>query len=203
VEVPDSFTTPEGVEFRPNLLATTSFDGSLATTYKRVVTNVVCDNTMAAGLAESGQTYRVKHSKYSDLKALEARDALQLVHTIAADFADQVAQLTATKVSDQEWSRFLAEIIPNERDGQEMTKRARTIAEKKRMEMTTLWTQDVRVAPWKNTAFGVLQAVNTHAHHLQTVRGAGRAERNMLRTVAGDFDTLDIATLDTLHAVLT
>jgi hypothetical protein len=26
-------------------------------------------------------------------------------------------------------------------------------------------------------------------NHLQTVRGAGRAERNMLRTVAGDFDT--------------
>src|SRR4051812_32600338 len=50
VEVPDTITTPEGVAFRPNLLACTSHDGSLATTYKRVVTNVVCDNTMAAGL---------------------------------------------------------------------------------------------------------------------------------------------------------
>ena len=29
VEVPDSITTPEGVQFRPHLLATTSFDGSL------------------------------------------------------------------------------------------------------------------------------------------------------------------------------
>src|SRR3954468_24701887 len=45
VSVPDSITTPEGVVFRPNLLATTSFDGSTATTFKRTVTDVVCDNT--------------------------------------------------------------------------------------------------------------------------------------------------------------
>ena len=31
VEVPESITTPEGVQFRPHLLATTSFDGSLST----------------------------------------------------------------------------------------------------------------------------------------------------------------------------
>ena len=34
VSVPDNITTPEGVVFRPNPLATTSFDGSLATSYK-------------------------------------------------------------------------------------------------------------------------------------------------------------------------
>src|SRR5690349_13859351 len=42
VEVPDNIDTPEGVSFRPNLLAVTSHDGSLATTYKRVVTITVC-----------------------------------------------------------------------------------------------------------------------------------------------------------------
>lgn len=33
VEVPETITTPEGVAFRPHLLACTSHDGSLATTY--------------------------------------------------------------------------------------------------------------------------------------------------------------------------
>src|SRR5688500_10428490 len=37
-EVPDTISTPEGVSFRPQLLATTSFDGSIATTYKRCTT---------------------------------------------------------------------------------------------------------------------------------------------------------------------
>ena len=55
VSVPESITTPEGVSFRPNLLATTSFDGSIATTFKRTVTDTVCDNTRDLALSEAGQ----------------------------------------------------------------------------------------------------------------------------------------------------
>ncbi len=51
--MPDTITTPEGVAFRPNLLATTSFDGSIATTYKRTVTDTMCDNTRELALSES------------------------------------------------------------------------------------------------------------------------------------------------------
>ena len=65
VSIPDSITTPEGVVFRPNLLATTSFDGSIATTFKRTITDVVCDNTRELALAEPGQEFKVKHSRYS------------------------------------------------------------------------------------------------------------------------------------------
>lgn len=50
----ETVTTPEGVAFRPHLLATTSFDGSLSTTFKRAVQNVVCDNTHAAAMSEAG-----------------------------------------------------------------------------------------------------------------------------------------------------
>ena len=49
----------------PNLLATTSFDGSIATTFKRTITDVVCDNTREIALAEQGQTYKVNHSRHS------------------------------------------------------------------------------------------------------------------------------------------
>ena len=82
VSVPESITTPEGVVFRPNLLATTSFDGSIATTFKRTVTDVVCDNTREAALAEKGQAYKVKHSRYSHAQLAPAREALAMVHTL-------------------------------------------------------------------------------------------------------------------------
>jgi hypothetical protein len=59
VSVPESITTPEGVTFRPNLLATTSFDGSISTTFKRTVTDTVCDNTRELALSEKGQQYKV------------------------------------------------------------------------------------------------------------------------------------------------
>ena len=50
--------------FRPNLLATTSFDGSIATTFKRTVTDGVRQHPGLA-LSERGQQYKVKHSRYS------------------------------------------------------------------------------------------------------------------------------------------
>ena len=200
VEVPETITTPEGVEFRPNLLACTSHDGSLATTFQRVVTNVVCDNTMSAALAEDGQRIKVRHSRYSKLRLAEARHAIAIVHTIADDFAAQVAELTATTVTDRQWGAFLDAYTPTPTGT--APSRARTIAEKKRDGLGRLWNHDARVSPWKGTAWGVVQAANTWAHHEQTVRGTSRAERNMLRAVDGTTDSSDRAVLATLQKVL-
>ncbi|NKR23343.1 DUF932 domain-containing protein, partial [Rhodococcus hoagii] len=48
VSVPETLHDDRaGFGYRPNLLAATSLDGSLATTYGRTVTATVCDNTMA------------------------------------------------------------------------------------------------------------------------------------------------------------
>jgi len=40
----------------------------------------------------------------------------------------------------------------------------------------------------------VIQAISTYEHHESTVRGVGRAERNMLKTVTGEFGILDRTT---------
>ncbi|WP_436788875.1 DUF932 domain-containing protein [Yinghuangia sp. YIM S10712] len=197
VEVPETITTPEGVAFRPHLFGATSFDGSLATTFKRAVTNIVCDNTMAAGLAEHGQQIKIKHSRHSQLRLDEARDALNIVYEIADDFTAEVKRLCETTVTNREWAAFLdAHVELPDQPG-----RSRTIAERKRDTLTRLWNHDIRVAPWRGTAYGVLQAVNTYTHHEQTVRGAQRAERNMLRAVTGGVDDLDHDTLSTLDRV--
>lgn len=199
VEVPQNIKTPEGVEFRANLLAVTSFDGSLATTYKRAVTNVVCDNTMAAGLAEKGQTFKVKHSKYSKMKLAEARDALAIVHSISADFAAEVKALCETPVTDRQWRQFLDahKPLPEERG------RSYTTAHNERSDLTRLWDNDDRVSPWRGTAWGVIQAVNTYTHHIGKVRNMSRVERNMSRAATGGVDTLDQQSAAVLAAVLT
>ena len=185
VSVPESITTPEGVTFRPNLLATTSFDGSIATTFKRTVTDTVCDNTREIALAEAGQAYKVKHSRYSRAKLADARAALAMVHTLADDFAAEVAALCAIEVSPPQWQAFLDAEVPrvDTTTGQPLTGRARTLAEHKRDALNRLYRHDQRVTPWAGTAQGVLKAVNTYEHHESTVRGATRPERNMLRAV--------------------
>lgn len=204
IEVPDNFKTPEGEVFRPRILAVNSHDGSLALTFKRVVTRVVCDNTMRAGLSENGQQIKIKHSKYSKLRLQEARDALNLIHTIADDYMAEVTALCEISVSDKEWSLFLDAHAPvKDEKGEDKKGRALTIATNERESLTQLWNADPRVSPWKNTGWGVLQAVNTFTHHGSTVKGMSRQERNLSRTVKGDFDTLDADTVKRLDRVLT
>lgn len=205
ISVPDTIRTPEGVAFRPNLLATTSFDGSIATTYKRTVTDTVCDNTRAMALAEKGQQYKVRHSKYSKLRLDDARDALAMVHAAADDFAAEIRELCATTVTDAEWFKFLDAWVPTKDEkGKPLTGRSLTLADTKRSKLKSLYDHDDRVTPWKGTAHGVLQAVNTFEHHEGRIKGgeAARAERNMLRTVLGDWDSLDAAAWATLDKVL-
>jgi phage/plasmid-like protein (TIGR03299 family) len=195
VEVPDSITTPEGVEFRPNLTACTSFDGSLATTYKRHVGIVVCDNTLSGALSEDGQSFKVKHSKYSGMKITDARDALAIVHSMADEFAAEVAKLCTWKVSEKAFDRMLNLVIPLPEDAG----RAMTIAENKRNEILHLYREDDRSAPWNGTAFGVLQAFNTWNHHFATVKkGVPRILRNMENIVTDKMANADVAILENL-----
>lgn len=207
VEVPDTLVTPQGVRYRPNLLACTSFDGTIATTYKRVVTNVVCDNTMAAALSERGndQTFKVKHSAKSLGKLQSAKDALGIVYGISEEFEAEVERLCQQEVPDKAWDRALDEIAkPKAEKGQEPTKRAITLADAKRDELKRLWNHDSRVAPWSGTAFGVWQAVNTYQHHSgqEPSKGRARAERNMLRAVDGRAQQADAEAMNKALAVL-
>ena len=200
VEVPDNIETPEGVEFRPNLFATTSFDGSLATTLKRVITRVVCDNTSEAALGEDGQEFKVKHTKYSGYRIKDAREALQIVHTMADDFAAEVAKLTAIKVSNEDFQRHLQVMVPI---NDELSKIGITKGENKRAELINLYHNDQRVAPWKGTAYGVQQAYNTWRQHNATVRkGVPRVIRNMENLLTGKTGVEDRNVLETLTKVL-
>jgi len=204
VGMPETITTPEGVDFRPNLLATTSFDGSIATTFKRTVTATVCDNTRDLALSEAGQQLKVKHSRYSRLRLAEARDALEIVHRTAEEFAAEVAQLCRIDVDDRAWSAFLDAHVPivDARTKEPLTGRALTMAGNKRDALQRLYRSDARVEPWSGTAYGVIQAVNTWEHHEGTVLGVSRAERNMLRTVTGDFSRIDQTSWKQLDSVL-
>lgn len=202
VEVPENITTPEGVTFRPNLLAVTSFDGSLATTYKRVVTNVVCDNTMAAGLGENGQQFRLRHTRNSGMRIGDARDALAIVYTIADEFSAEVARLAQWRVSPEQFGQHLDIMIPlTDATGEPVKGRSLTMAEHKREEVLRLYRFDARVEPWAGTALGVLQAYNTYQHHYATVRNSSRVQRNRENAITGGTANLDAEVLRQLDLV--
>lgn len=220
VSLPDSVMGPGDVEFRPLLLATTSLDGTIATTYKRTIILVVCDNTRAAALNGRGQEFKVKHTKNSELRLIEAKDALDIVHNMSEAYTQELETLLSQKVTPKQFTKFLdmpgiitkdggipKEDYARREDGSNelvvLNKKAITSAERRRDSLIYTYNHDERVAPWKGTAFGVMQAINTHDHHESRVnQGTVRLERNMHRAATGYYDKLDKDTYKTLQAVL-
>jgi phage/plasmid-like protein (TIGR03299 family) len=198
VEMEDTVKTVEGFDFRPFLLATTSFDGTVATQYGRKIQAVVCDNTLEMAQSERDQSFKLRHTKNSGLKLDEARDALAIIYAAADDFAAEVKALTEQTVTDAQWAQFLDAHapVPTEEG------RGKTVAEKHRESLSELWLHDDRVSPWKNTALGVLQAVNTYNTHVATIRKTARQDRVMQNVISGKMGENDRNALTTLGAVL-
>ena len=198
IELEDTIETPEGVAFRPFLTAFTSLDGTFKTTYKCGSQLVVCDNTLDAAIAEGGSpTVKIKHTANSIERIPDVKNALGLVQETGDNLTKVIGQLASEHVSEGTWERFLGEYVPiPEEEG-----RGRTRRENKRDKLNDLWTNDIRVAPWRNTSFGVLQAVNTYDTHFTSVHNGLRAERNELKFLKGDTAELDASTLGVLASV--
>lgn len=199
IELPENIDIPGGVTMRPFLMGTTSFNGSLATTFKTGATDVVCDNTHGMFMSEAGEKYKRKHSRYSAFDVMDAATAVGTLHMIAETMTRDVTRLLDVDVSDNAWSRFVeahVPIMPGD------AKRSVTMSENKRQALTGLWRTDSRVAPWSGTAWGVVQAVNTYNEHLAIVRNAVRMERKFTRAVKDEVASADRETVITLGKVI-
>jgi len=80
--------------------------------------------------------------------------------------------------------------------------RSRTMAQNKQDGLTSMYRNDVRAAQWRGTKFGVLQALDTFQQHEAIVRGAERAERNMVNIISGRLGQMNRDALAALDLVL-
>jgi len=199
IEMPENMKV-EGVEFRPHLLATTSFNGEIATLYKRCCTIVVCDNTRARALRETSDEVRVKHTSQSMMRLNDARQALNIVHQLGDDFAAEISHLMSLKVSDRQFDRFLNVLVPAD---EEDSKQLQTRADGTRATLRQMWQTDIRCAPFRNTGFGVVQTVNTWRQHVKPTRkGRSIMERTMMDTLTGITETSDREVMSMLVGVV-
>lgn len=203
-EFPDTIEhKPKGargpaVAFRPQFMATTSLDGSIASTFKLVYTIVVCDNTRTMALGEKGDTYRVKHTRHSRLNVVDARDALNVTFKMTDAFKAELDTLLTTSVNSRQWDAFKELYVPRP----EEKGRGQTMSDNKRDALNELYETDPMCAPWNGTAYGVIQTVNTYQHHRAIVRKTGRVERNAENAITGKIADLDMGTWETLNKVL-
>ncbi len=195
-----------GFEFTPYLLAATSVDGTLSSTYATGVTAAVCDNTLVAALMAATTKFKVKHSRNSIGKLTEVRNALGLVYQAGDDFAASAAALQSVDVSEKDFAAWLALTAPvPPADPKSSTGGAKyTNAVKLRETYEAMWNHDAKVKPWAGTAFGVVQLSNTYNTWKRNVSGAdgGRMERTYLNMVTGVTAKEDAQALDALASVM-
>lgn len=179
VELPEPVAGPGGFDFRPFLLGLTSHNGTKATGYKVGKIAVVCDNTLTAAERENGgELLTVKHTRNSALRIADARDAMGLIVAERDASIAELDGLLSVKVDDVQWQKFLDTLVPMTDD---MSARGRTLAENKLGELNRLYKNDIRVAPWKGTGLGVMQAVNTFDQHVATMRNLGDGNKGQAR----------------------
>lgn len=198
IEVPDTIVHKSGESYRPFIVAMSSLDGSLSSTYQEGVTRVVCDNTLSAFRTAQSDKYKVKNTKTSHLRIADAREALGIVFSVAERFEQELEGLIAQTVSDKQWDTFLNTYIPlPEEEG-----RGRTGAQNKQFALRALWETDPMVAPWAGTAWGAFQAASTFQQHYSTFKGDNRVERNMVDWTKGKTETEDKKVLEILGALV-
>lgn len=200
ISMPDNVETTAGFPVRPYLLATTSHNGTIATTYKRVFNAPVCDNTLFAGLAEDGAQHKTRHSKHSNMRIQGVRDALGIVFSMTEDIVAEIERLSSVTVTDREWDAIVNRLVPVGVEG-DVAKSAISKMENKQETIREMYRNNPMVAPWKGTALGVLQAFNTFNHHVAGKNNT-RSERNALNAITGKFQEADRKVISVINELV-
>lgn len=203
ITTPETIVGPGGLEYWPYLMGFSSMNGTLSTGFTTASRITICDNTMSANIRDtSNRKIKFKHTSKSLARITDVRDALGIVMATKDNFEAEVEALLAEEVSEDRFNKFAYEFAGGDKVFEDAKPgRSLTMATTKREKLTALWTNDDRVTPWRGTALGVVQAVNTFQTWEGIVRGTDRFERNKLRAIKGEFDLLDQSTVNLLATV--
>lgn len=170
VERPETAIGPDGIRFSPYVTLSTSLDMSLPTQINENTQMTICDNTLRI---TRGQGLAFRHTKNSNAKLGDYRSVLAAIMRGESEFRKELERQLAVKVDDRQFSRFLEALVPINEDDLPAKK---TRSERKRQEITQLYKGDDRVAGWRGTLFGGVQAVNTWQTHMSQLRNTSGIE---------------------------
>jgi len=195
-----------GYGYQPYLTAVTSADQTRKTTYGTGAKGAVCDNTVDAAVRGALTQLGIRHTRNSGVSVQAAREKLGIQLIQASDvIGDAIRELVEVKVSEKQFGQWLDLAVPLVNpDGTRKDGKGLTMAGNRRDEMTRLWTEDPKAAPWRNTGLGVLQVANTYRTWSGIVKGAdgGRMEANFTHDVFGKTAKADTEAMELLAKVL-
>jgi phage/plasmid-like protein (TIGR03299 family) len=160
-----------GDKHQTYLMGCTSHDGSIAQTLKLVDTRVVCANTLAVALRESGMAFRIKHTTNAKARMDASVQMLSSVMGQAKDIKAKMERLASAKLTRESVNNILDRLFPQSADEKaNQTRRNNTL-----VEVLGLYSNNDKNAfpSVKGTAYNLFNAVTEYADHFRTARGQG------------------------------
>lgn len=175
----------------PYLMATNSFDGSLAVGLHSTFTRVVCANTVRIGVNGAKSSFRIRHTESMEGRVAEARAALGLVFAHTELWAAEMERLVTIDISDGDVEEFLAKLLPVKASS---TPSMPNSVLNRRSVIRDMYLHTPDLDNVRGTAYGLLQATADFADHRLPVKQESRFRAAML----GDGSLTEAA-----HKILT
>lgn len=193
--LPENIVCDSGLEIRPAVIAATSIDGTMSTTYAKATLLPVCDNSLRASIQGAIKALKIKHSSKSLDRFDGVREELDIVIEKEAEMmVGFLDSLTKVDVTDSEFLRIVQGMapidVPEVKDGKVTNQRKITVAQNKQGELLNLWRADPRVVKFNGTLLGAFQAANTWNQHFRSNNDNG-VERGMTGLLSKGFANAD------------
>lgn len=146
-------------------------DGATSAQMFTTPVRMVCANTVNMALAGASAFYRMRHTRSVHAKLADAREALQ----VSFEYTDELARLgewmAETRISDREFDRFLASLVPVDEDASKATV---TRADARREEIREVYAAADNLGNIRGTRWGAFNAVAEWTDHRKGYRDANR-----------------------------
>lgn len=174
-----TLSIPEGISVEGHdahsakLLAVTSHDGSLATTFAVMVGRLACFNALRPTLRTS-RKFSVRHTANSAIKINDAREALGLTFSYLDEFEEKMKVWLDTPMSDAKMERVVEQMLPI-REG--LSEGRARLVEERRGVVLGLFKDSPTNEFGRGTKYAAYNALNEYSNWHMPMRGDDPTKR--------------------------
>lgn len=170
----DNYADVNGVQIDMYLVVSTSHDGTLAVTLSVTPINPVCYNTLIAAIRGAKQKWSIRHTQTLKGRMEAARTSLKLSETYIDLWAEFMAPLAETEVTDARFDEIINKAFGPSEDA---TKNAVTRWDKTYEDLVDIWYgPTIKDTSFQNTQFAVWNTLNERHGWSLTGRGGNKVE---------------------------
>ena len=173
-----------GDDVTPYLVFTNSHDGTGAIKVAMTPIRVVCQNTLTVALKQAKRTWSTKHCGDINGKMEDARNTLNLATQYIENLKEQADKYTQIVVATPLLMALMNKLFPV---NENMTDRQKSNMEYQKNALLSIYNNKEDIKKFKNTAWGVVNAVADFVPHFKPLRETKTyKENNFMNIVDGN-----------------